>query len=321
MSGVADHLANRLAGWLDRVESVGSNDIAERETLALQGWALGEIFNGVKWRNGIDADLIRRFKAKFGELGKTGANQPQTISHYLQHCRTQVENSSSIEPGEAYLTILEGLLIGEKKAGPANRADAAALFNWAVTNLHHFEDVAAQAQEEMRSCLRWGRLPGVFCASVARTGWAPQEDDVEEEVGAFEPIEVFARRGANGSLSLQEFARRLEGVSWWCLKSDFRRLRISIEVKASALTLEVYEGEVPAQTAAKVKTSASLDGAAVRARFGGREEAAAAINKGVARLRTPPRIDPEGFELRMRRPGDGNWVEIYGSESAGQADA
>jgi hypothetical protein len=276
-------------------------------------------------RNGVDPNLVRRFNGKLGEMGGgTAGGDPKTVGEYLRACREQVESSfsrrfDSIEAAEAFLVVLEGLLIGEKKAGAANRAEAAGLFNWAVTNLHHFEEVAGEAQAEMGSCLRWGRMPGVFCASVARTGWDVADDEAEEAVGAFEPVEVFARRGTQGALSLGDFAKRLAGVSWWCLKSDFRRLRISIEVKASALTLEVYEGEVP-EHGAKGRTSPSLDGAAVRARFGGREESVASISKGVARLRVPGRIDPTGFELRVRRAGEGEWVEIYGSESAGQAE-
>ena len=139
--------------------------------------------------------------------------------------------------------------------------------------------------------------------------------EVEVEVGAFQSIEEFARRGSEKWISLKDLTERLAGVSWWCLKSDFRRLRISIEVKASQLRLEVYEGEVPGK-AEKGTTSGSLDGAVVRGRFGRRDESLGTIEKGTAKLRVPERVDATAFELRVNRGGD-QWVEIYGSEGAG----
>src|SRR6185503_14527140 len=151
----------------------------------------------------------------------------------------------------------EALVVAQKRG-----ANGSTLFNWAVTNLGAFEESAGLAEQEMQGAMRLGRWPAVFCASVARTGWEEEAEEEEEPVGAFEPIEVFARRGGENLITLKELTDRLAGVSWWCLKSDFRRLRISIEMKASQLRLEVYEGEMT-----DAKTSRSLDGTAVRGRF------------------------------------------------------
>jgi hypothetical protein len=276
--------------------------------------------------------LQERVEAKLGEMSPNGAGPDATIvREYLRQTLREVQASvtdgaesaaaaETMNADDAFFTILEALVVGEKKAGEENRREASALFNWAVTNLNYFEEAAGLAEGQMSSAMRLGRQPAVFCTSVARTGWGEEPDEEEEEVGAFEPIEVFARRGASSgqrAISLKELSKRLDRVSWWCLRSDFRRFLISIEVTAGVLKLEVYEGEVPSGAGSKAKTSDSLDGAAVRARLGEREETVSKITNGVAQLRMPQHVDVEAFELRVKRPGDAQWVEIYGSEAAG----
>jgi hypothetical protein len=311
MSGVADHLSDRIKGWLNRMEEGGDGS----GSLVVQGWALREIarINGRR-------ELAERVDAKLGETGANGAGpEAGVVGEYLRQTMREVSDGA-MDPSEAFFTILEALVVGEKKAG-ANRREASALFNWAVTHLNNLEDAAGVAEGQMRWAMRLGRWPAVFCTSVARTAWGDEgEEEAEEEVGAFEAIEVFARRGAGSGgrvISLKELSKRLDRVSWWCLRSDFRRFVISIEVTAGVLKLEVYEGEVPVGGGPKGKTSDSLDGAAVRARLGEREEVTANITKGVAQLRLPGQVDVNLFELRVRRAGDQQWVEIYGSESAG----
>jgi len=321
MSGVADHLSNRIKGWMNRMEQ-GNDDGSG--CLALQGWALQEIAK----TNGR-SDLVERVETKLNAMPANGSGpDATTVGEYLRRTLRDVEtgvaeSDGTMDPADAFFTILEALVVGEKRAGGANRREASALFNWAVTNLNHLQDAAGLAEEQMRWAMRLGRQPAVFCTSVARTGWEEEpEEEPEDEVGAFEPIEVFAGRGAGAGqrvITLKELSKRLDRVSWWCLRSDFRRFVISIEVTAGVLKLEVYEGELPAAGRSKSKTSDSLDGASVRARVGEgeRDEVTSNIIKGIAQLRMPPHVDVEAFELRLRRQGDQQWAEIYGSESAG----
>jgi hypothetical protein len=302
MSGVADHLSNRINQWLERVENAGADS-----KMLLQGWALHEIAASsplIQRRNDACKRLIDRLQARLGEMPPSVTN-PSVIGEYVEHTLADVQ-AQTTDPDDAFFSVLEALVVAQKRG-----ANGSTLFNWAVTNLGTFEEAAGLAEQEMQGAMRLGRWPAVFCASVARTAWEEHADEDEEPVGAFEPIEVFARRGREQWITLRELTNRLAGVSWWCLKSDFRRLRISIELKASQLRLEVYEGEM-----AEGKTSRSLDGTAVRGRFGKGEEAIATIEKGVARLRVPQKVDAQAFELRVNR-GGGDWVEIYGSEAAG----
>jgi hypothetical protein len=306
MSGVADHLSNRMNEWLERVEKAGTDP-----KVLLQGLALQEIAAAsaaFKGRNGTSKQVLERVATKVGHI-PASATHPSHVGEYLSQA-LEVARTENSDPDDAFFTVLEALVVAQKQG-----ADGSSLFNWAVTNLETFEESAGLAEEAMRGAMRLGRWPVVFCASVARTGWETEPDEDEVEVGAFAAIEEFARRGGEKWISLKELTERLAGVSWWSLKSDFRRLRISIEVKASQLRLEVYEGEVPSK-AEKGRTSGSLDGTVVRGRFGGKDESVGTIEKGTAKLRVPERVDATAFELRVNRGGD-QWVEIYGTEATG----
>lgn len=315
MNAPVDHLSQRVTMW--QTAPYGAQTQAS-QTLALQGWALGKLFERSAAPPPPDLDSLHV------SLPAPDPSQIQLLldhaqngwESYLSELDREEENFEQVHElcADVFFTLLEAFTCAENLGSEADRQRARQLFNQVISEAGVFEPMAAEAQRLVQP---YGamQLSGLLCAGVialhrdAEVLDEPLEQPVEREVGEFVSFGTLMRgAGRTKLVSLESLAQLISRSPWWYIKWCAQRVRLEVMVRSAQLRLEVYEGE---GRQGREAVSKALDGWSVRLLNGG-SPMTTQIQNGTAALKLGPKVDASAFTLQLKQATEREWQDLFG---------